>query len=122
MLWQKSSKDKNVDRILTKDKDEATKKRHSTALEEGRLMNYADRISKKLTCNHNYIKKELVCNPDFEKSLKIQAIIAQVNKTLTFGDKPVAKITLLRYHKIGLNKQKPVGAPPKIPTNLLNTM
>ena len=44
-------------------------------------MDYADRISKKLTRNHNYIKKEIVSNPDFEKSLKIRAILAQVNKT-----------------------------------------
>ena len=36
---QKSSKDKNVDQILTKVKGEANKNRHSTALEEGvRLM------------------------------------------------------------------------------------
>ena len=59
---QKSSKDKNVDRILTKVKR--------------KLMDYADRISKKLTRNHNYIKKELVSNPYFEKPLKIRAILA----------------------------------------------
>jgi len=120
---RKSSRDKNVDRIITKAKDKATKKRHSTALEEGvRLMNYADRISKKLNRNHNYIKKEIVCNPDFEKLLKIRAIIAQVNKTLQCGDKPVAKTTLLRYHTVRLDKWKPIGAPLIIPMNLLNTM
>ena len=47
---QKSSKDKNVDRILTKVKGEAIDNRQSIALEEGmRLMDYADRIRKKLT-------------------------------------------------------------------------
>ena len=55
---QKLSNDKNVDRILDKVQGEASKKRQSTALEEGvRLMEYADRISKKLAQNHNYIKK-----------------------------------------------------------------
>ena len=47
-----------------------------------RLINYANRISKKLTRNHNYIKKELVSNPDFEKPLKIRAILAQVNRVV----------------------------------------
>ena len=45
---QKLSKDENVDQILTKIKGEASKKRNSTALEEGvRLMEYADRFSNK---------------------------------------------------------------------------
>ena len=85
-------------------------------------MDYADSISKKLTRNHNYIKKELVSNPDFDKPLKIRAILAQVNKTLHKNDKPVAKTTLIRYHKIGLDKRKPVGEPPTIPMNIPNTM
>ena len=85
-------------------------------------MDYADRIRKKLTRNHNYIKKELVSNPYFEKPLKIRAILAQVNKPLHKDDKPVAKTTLLRYQNIGLDKWKHVGAPPTTPTNLLNTM
>ena len=122
-LRQKYIKDKNVDQILTKIKGEASKKRQSTALEEGvRLMDYADRIIKKLTWNHNYIKKELVSNPYFDKPLKIRAILVQINKTLHKYDKPVAKTTLPRYHKIGLDKRKHVGAPPTIPMNLLNNM
>ena len=48
------------------------------------------------------------------------AILEQVNKTLHKDDKPVAKTTLLWYHNIGLDKRKPVGAPPTIPMNLLN--
>ena len=45
---RKPSKDKNVDQIITKVKGEASKKRQSTALEEGvRLMEYADRFSNK---------------------------------------------------------------------------
>ena len=55
---QNSSKDKNVDQILTKCKGGISKKRKSKSLENDvRLMDYADRISKKLTRNHNYIKK-----------------------------------------------------------------
>ena len=54
--------------------------------------------------------------------MKIRAVLAQVNKTLNKDDKPVAKTTLLRYHKIGLDKRKHVGAPPTIPMNILNTM
>ena len=55
---KKSSNDNDVDQILTKVKGEASKKRKSTALEEGvRLMDYAESIRKKLTRNHNYIKK-----------------------------------------------------------------
>ena len=54
--------------------------------------------------------------------MKIRAILAQVNKTLHKYDKPVAKTTLPRYHKIGLDKRKHVGAPPTIPMNLLNNM
>ena len=55
---QKSSKDNNVEQIITKFKGESSKKRQITALEEVvRLMDYANRISKKLTRNHNYIKK-----------------------------------------------------------------
>ena len=93
---RKSRKDKNVDQIITKFKGEASKKRQSVALEEGvRLMNYAYMIIKKLIRNRNYIKKELVNNPYFEKLLKIRAILAQVNKTLHKDDKPVAKTTLL---------------------------
>ena len=50
---QNLSKDNNVNRIITKVKGEASKKRQSTALEEGvRLMENADRISKNLNRNH----------------------------------------------------------------------
>ena len=93
---KKLIKDKNIDRILTKVKGETSKKRQRTALDEGvRLVGYADRISKKLTRKYNYIKKELVRNPDFVKPLKIRAILSQVNKTLHKDNKPVAKTTLL---------------------------
>ena len=55
---QNLSKDNNVNRIITKVKGEASKKRQSTALEEGvRLMGYADSISKNMTRNHNCINK-----------------------------------------------------------------
>ena len=87
-----------------------------------RLMDYTDRISKNLTRNHNYIKKELVRNSDFEKLLKIRAILVQVNMILHKDYRPVAKTTLLGYQKIGLYKRKTVGAPPTILTNLLDTM
>ena len=56
--WRKSSKDKNVDRILTKFKGEASKKRQSIFLEECMIiMDYSYRIRNKLTQNHNYINK-----------------------------------------------------------------
>ena len=106
---QNSSKDKNLDRILTKVKGEASQKRQSAALEESvRLMDFADRISKKLTRNHNHIKIELVSNPDFEKPLNIQTILAQVHKTLHKDEKPVANTTLFRYHKIGKMCGRPI--------------
>ena len=53
--------------------------------------------------------------------MKIQAILAQFNKTLHKDDKPVANTTLLRYHRIGLDERKPVGAPLTIPMNIINT-
>ena len=47
---KKSSKDNNVDRILTIFKGVASKKRYSIALQDDvRLIGYADGISKKLT-------------------------------------------------------------------------
>jgi len=43
--------------MITKFKEKASKKRRSTALEEGvKLNDYVDMINKKLFRNHNYIK------------------------------------------------------------------
>ena len=45
-----------------------------------------------------------------------------MNVTLVNGDKPILKTTVLRYHKIGLDKLRAVGAPSTISMTLLNCM
>ena len=86
------------------------------------LLDYADTIARKVARNKKYIEQEEMRNPDFVRPRKVRNVLREVNAKLHDGDKPISKTTLLRYHKIGLDKRRAVGALPSIPLNLLNCM
>ena len=54
--------------------------------------------------------------------MTIRAILREVNAILVNGDHPILKTTVLRYHKIGIDKRRDVGAPTTISMTLLNCM
>ena len=45
-----------------------------------------------------------------------------MNSILVNGDKPISKMTVLRYHNIGLDERYAAGAPPTISMTLINCM
>ena len=118
-----SSKEKNSQRIELKVDAAGRKRRRDDALSAGvALLDYTDTINRKIERNRNYIEQEEARNPGFVRPKKVRIILKEVNATLDNGDKPVSKTTLLRYHKIGLDKRRAIGTPPTIPMNLLNCM
>ena len=118
-----SSKEKNSQRIEDKADAAGEKKRRDGALVAAiALMDYADTIHRKVQRNQLYIEVQEKRNPDFVRPMTVRAILREANATLCPGDKPISKTTMLRYHKIGLDKRRAVGAPPTISTILLNCM
>ena len=118
-----SSKEKNSQRIELKVDAAGRKRRRDDALSAGvALLDYADTINRKIGRNRNYIEQEEARNPGFVRPKKVRIILKEVNATLDNGDKPVSKTTLLRYHKIGLDKLRAVGAPQTIFMTVLNCM
>ena len=118
-----SGKDKNSQRIQLKIDDVGEKKRRDGSLISAiDFMDDADNIDRKVQRNKKYIEQQETRNPDFVRPMTIRAILREVNATLVNGDKPISKTKLLRYHNIGLDKRRAVGAPPTISMTLLNCM
>ena len=122
---RRSPKDKNIQRIEIKELAIERKIRHKEALNEGlELMAYADDVKKKMRHNSKYIKQEKKRNKDFKMPIKVRGILEYINKKYGVeSDKtPLSRTSLTRYHQIGVDKRKSVGAPPSIPMALLNAV
>ena len=118
-----SGKDKNSQRIQLKIDDVGEKKRRDGSLISAiDFMDDAENIDRKVQRNKKYIEQQETRNPDFVRPMTIRAILREVNATLVNGYKPISKTTVLRYHKIGLDKRRAVGAPPTTSMTLLNCM
>ena len=117
------SKETNVQRVELKVIAEERKKRQDESLCAAVvLMDYTDTIEYKVRINRKSIEQEVSRSPYCVQPTKIRAILREVNTALLSEDKPISKTTLLRYHKIGLDKRCAIYTPPKKSMKILNCM
>ena len=90
-------RDKNTERVATKELVEDKKNRRDEALSEGlKLFEYTEEVKKKIAHNKNYVTWSIQTDSNFKKPLGVQSIISSINKKYgAEGDKrPVSRTTL----------------------------